>query len=64
MSRGRCTFRQRDVKAAIKAATTAGMEIAAIEIGAQGEIRVVIGKPRAQESSVNPWDEVLHGSAE
>ncbi len=64
MSRARCTFRQRDVKAAIKATVAAGMEVAAVEIGAQGQIRIVVGKPGAQGSTVNPWDEVLHGSAE
>jgi hypothetical protein len=64
MSRGRCTFRQRDVKAAIKAAVAAGMDVASVEIGAQGQIRIVVGKPGAQELKVNPWDEVLHGSAE
>jgi hypothetical protein len=62
MARARCTFRERDVRTAIKAAVAAGIEVAAVEIGAQGEIRIVVGKPVAQELSANEWDEVLpHG---
>ena len=64
MSRSSCTFKQRDVKAAIKAAVAAGMEVAAVEISGQGQIRIVVAKPGTQELILNPWDEVLHGAAE
>ena len=62
MGRARCTFRERDVRAAIKAAVGAGIEVASVEIGENGKIRIVAGKPSEQESVRNPWDEVLHGS--
>jgi hypothetical protein len=50
MTRGRCTFRQRDVTAAIRAAVAAGMPVAGVKVSAQGDIEVVIGFPRAQHS--------------
>ena len=62
MGRARCTFRERDVRAAIKAAVAAGIEVASVEIGENGKIRIVVGKPSEQELVCNPWDEVLHGS--
>jgi hypothetical protein len=62
MGRARCTFRERDVRVAIKAAVAAGMKVAAVEIGENGEIRIVVGKPGEQDSGCNPWDEVLYGS--
>jgi hypothetical protein len=45
MSRRPYTFRECDVRRAIRATASAGMEIAAVEIGVQGEIRIVIGSP-------------------
>ena len=62
MGRARCTFRERDVWAAIKAAVAAGIEVVSVEIGKNGKIRIVVGRPSEQESARNPWDEVLHGS--
>jgi hypothetical protein len=59
MGRACCSFRERDVKAAIRAVTAAGKDVAAVEIGAQGQIRIVLGKPGAQELATNEWDEVL-----
>jgi hypothetical protein len=43
-------FRQRDVKAAVKAVTAAGKDVAAVEIGVEGQIRIVIGSPGSQAS--------------
>jgi len=60
MPRGPSTFRQRDVKAAIKAVEDAGYKIASVEIGADGKIIIVPN--RVQElpkSPENPWDRVL-----
>jgi hypothetical protein len=71
VSRGPCTFRQRDLTAAIKAVVASGREIARIEIGS-GRISVVPGKPQLDvdegseingwETSVRPEDLFLHGS--
>ncbi|MDN3274739.1 hypothetical protein QWJ07_10820 [Frankia sp. RB7] len=56
-----CTFRQRDVKAAIKAAKEAGLENFRVEIDRNGTISVV---PMAPGESVlgkgpNEWDDDL-----
>jgi glutaredoxin len=45
MSRGACTFRQRDVAAALRAARDAGVDIAKVEIDKNGTITLVYGKP-------------------
>lgn len=45
MSRGPCTFKQRDVAAAAKAMRKAGFEVARVEIDATGKIVVVTGRP-------------------
>ena len=51
MSRGACTFRQRDVAAAIKAARDAGVEVARVEIDRKdGKIIVIAGKPNGSEA--------------
>ena len=66
MARGKCTFRQRDVKAALKAALTAahdaGAEVARCEIDRDGKkIVVVFGKPNGEtpdnKKGGNEWDE-------
>jgi hypothetical protein len=52
MGRGACSFRERDVRAAIRAALAAGVEVAKVEIGKDGKIVVVIvGKPDAPGSA-------------
>jgi hypothetical protein len=63
MSRRPYTFRECDVRRAIKAAVSAGIEIGAVEIGVGGEIRIVVGKLGFQPTA-NPWDEVLDGPAQ
>jgi hypothetical protein len=63
MSRRPCTFRETDVKRAVKAVRAAGVEIARVEIGRDGRIIVVPGKPRETEDANgerNEWDAV-HG---
>jgi len=58
--RGECTFRQRDVTAAVKAAQNAGLSIARVEIGKDGQITVVAGTPTNGSGQVgerHPWDE-------
>ncbi len=45
MSRAPSNFRQNDVTRALKGARAAGVEIARVEIGKDGQIIVVAGKP-------------------
>jgi hypothetical protein len=53
-------FRQQDVTRAVKAVKGAGLPVAAIKISPQGEIQVVVGEPRGQDSVMesNEWDQV------
>ena len=44
MSRAPCTFRQRDLTAAVKAVVAAGCEVARVEVDKDGKIVVVTGK--------------------
>jgi hypothetical protein len=58
--RGPCRFRQRDLTAAVKAVVAAGFEVARIEVGKDGTMVVVTGKPGAPVDhigdDVNEWD--------
>lgn len=56
--RGLCTFRQRDVAAAIRAVEATGKRIARVEIGKDGTI-VIIPHESAEPipAEANPWDE-------
>jgi hypothetical protein len=45
MSRGDCTFRQRDLTAALKAAEKSGAKVARVEVKPDGTIVVVMGEP-------------------
>jgi hypothetical protein len=60
MARAPSTFRQQDVVRALKAATTAGVPIARIEIDKTGKITIVIGEPAtaADMERRNEWDSV------
>jgi hypothetical protein len=62
MPRARCTFRQRDVTAALKAAQAAGVPVRGVKISPAGDIVVVIGRAPAQDFSTadrNEWDDDL-----
>jgi hypothetical protein len=50
-------FRQRDVTKAVKAVVAAGCEVARAEIGPDGQIIVVVGKPADDAKGRNEWDE-------
>ena len=62
MSRGECTFRQRDVTAALKAARDAGVEVARVEIDKEGKIVLIPGKPNStpdintKKEGGNEWE--------
>jgi phenylpyruvate tautomerase PptA (4-oxalocrotonate tautomerase family) len=49
MPRARCTFRQRDVTAALKAAVAAGVPVRGVKISPEGAIEVVIGQLPTQD---------------
>jgi hypothetical protein len=52
MARGDCTFRQRDLTAAIKAARNAGIENVRVEISRDGKIVVTANTPTKQPADV------------
>jgi len=61
MSRAPSTFRQQDVTRALRAAVAAGIEVQRYEIGKDGKIVVVTGKPVATgeqaDKGTNEWDQ-------
>lgn len=66
MARSNCTFRKRDVTAAVKAVVAAGVQVARVEVGRDGRI-VVISAQAADTYEIadthaiggNEWDVVL-----
>jgi hypothetical protein len=64
MGKGPCTFKEADVTRAVKATRKAGLEIAGVKVSRNGDIVILVGKPReandaSQADTANPWDEVL-----
>ena len=51
MPRTACTFKQSDVTKALRAARDAGLSLARVEIGRDGKIIMVPGKPEAGDIS-------------
>ena len=59
MTRRPASFRQRDLTRAVKAVIAAGLHVAGVKVSARGDIEVVTGDDRAQDSptqEVNEWD--------
>jgi hypothetical protein len=55
------SFRQRDLTRAVKAVIAAGLHVAGVKVSAQGDIEVVTGDHRAQDSPTqegNEWDRI------
>ena len=59
MARGNCTFRQRDVMAAVKAVVDAGVQVARVEVNKDGNITIIAatGNMTANSKGTNEWDE-------
>jgi hypothetical protein len=55
MGRGKCTFRQRDLVAALKAARAAGLQVVRYEIGPDGKIIIVISGGEAADATRKEW---------
>jgi hypothetical protein len=61
-TRAQQTFKERDLKRALKAAVSLGLAIVRFEIDRHGKIIVVAGgspAPDGTSDSSNPWDKVL-----
>ena len=50
-------FKQADVARALKGVLAAGMEVGAVEIGADGQIRIEPPGKATENSSQNPFDQ-------
>ncbi len=59
--RGSCTFRKRDVEAALKAIRAAGVAVARVEVGKDGKIVVVTTKVETETEGRggDQWDAAL-----
>ena len=58
MARGRLTFRQRDVAAAIRAVKQGGLKVCRVKISPQGEIEIITVDDPDSKSKPNPWDDI------
>ena len=56
MTRRPCTFRQADIRRAIRAVQMAGLSVAVVRINPQGQIEIVAGRVEGQDSQ--PPDEL------
>ena len=59
MPRRPCLFRKSDITKAVKAAQAAGVPVARVEVGRDGQIIVVAGTGAVEHnaaSTINEWD--------
>jgi hypothetical protein len=63
MPRSPCLFRETDVRRAVKATRSSGLEVGRIEITQDGRIVVFPCEPAEANDHDNPWDEVLTDEA-
>ena len=60
MSRAPCTFKQRDITAAVKAVTAAGVDVARVEVDKTGRIVIIAGKPgESMSGEGSSWDKAI-----
>jgi hypothetical protein len=59
MARAQSTFRERDVRAAIKAAEAVGHTVASVKINRDGQIEIVLGKSSYEADPAPDWDRYL-----
>lgn len=61
MTRGRCAFRETDVKRAVKAVKAAGEPVQGVRFLSDGGFVVLVGQApaTAPEAETNPWDAML-----
>ena len=59
MGRGKCTFRQRDLIAALKAARATGLHVVRYEIGADGKIIIVTADSETADPARVPADQIV-----
>jgi hypothetical protein len=60
MSRAPCTFKQRDITAAVKAVTAAGVDVARVEVDKSGRIVIVAGKRgESMSNEGSSWDKAI-----
>ena len=66
MSHGPYRFRETEMRRAIKAARSAGIEIARLDVNKDGGFAIIPGKPDGggNGGASNPWDEVLTNAAD
>lgn len=61
MGRGQCTFRQRDVTAALKAVAAAGMAVSTVVFDKEGKFRITVVSQAENGTSgriKNEWDSI------
>jgi hypothetical protein len=64
MPRGKSSFKKGDVRRAVEAVKAAGEHVARVEVGADGKVIVVTGRPGERcDNNVNEWDQVLKRGA-
>jgi len=65
MSKAAATFRERDVRAMIRATEAAGKEVVGVEVARDGLIRIIVASNSALSTAAaegrNPWDEDAKG---